>query len=103
LDNLYSELLAPLPPLAGIFFGHHVCHRNKLARHLATGLWVAQRFSAVIVSSLKKAALAAEVTCAILPKSTSFNQIGIGGAVTCSPLPHHRTCGSAYGGSVRLS
>src|SRR5713226_1310077 len=26
--------------------------------------------------------------------------IGIGGAVTCSPLPHHRTGGSAYGGSA---
>jgi hypothetical protein len=26
--------------------------------------------------------------------------IGIGGAVARSPLPHHRTCGSAYGGSV---
>jgi len=30
-------------------------------------------------------------------------QIGIGGVVAHSPLPHHRTCGSAYGGSVRLS
>jgi hypothetical protein len=29
--------------------------------------------------------------------------IGIGGVVAHSPLPHHRTCGSAYGGSVRLS
>ena len=27
-------------------------------------------------------------------------EIGIGGAVTCSPLPHHPTCGSASGGSV---
>src|SRR6266404_530877 len=27
-------------------------------------------------------------------------EIGIGGAVTCSPLPHHRTSGSAYGGSA---
>ena len=26
--------------------------------------------------------------------------IGIGGAVTCAPLPHHRTCGSASGGSA---
>jgi len=26
--------------------------------------------------------------------------IGIGGVVTHSPLPHHRTCGSAYGGSI---
>src|SRR6266481_6073521 len=26
--------------------------------------------------------------------------IGIGGTVTLSPLPHHRTCGSAYGGSA---
>jgi hypothetical protein len=26
--------------------------------------------------------------------------IGIGGAVTRSPLPHYRTGGSAYGGSV---
>jgi DNA-binding transcriptional ArsR family regulator len=30
----------------------------------------------------------------------SIGTIGIGGAVTRSPLPHHRTCGSAYGGSV---
>ena len=27
-------------------------------------------------------------------------EIGIGGTVTRPPLPHHRTCGSAYGGSV---
>ena len=27
-------------------------------------------------------------------------EIGIGGAVACSPLPHHRTGGSAYGGSA---
>ena len=27
-------------------------------------------------------------------------KIGIGGAVARSPLPHHRRCGSAYGGSV---
>ena len=27
-------------------------------------------------------------------------QIGIGGRVASPPLPHHRTCGSAYGGSV---
>jgi hypothetical protein len=26
--------------------------------------------------------------------------IGIGGVVAHSPLPHHRTCGSAYGGSA---
>jgi hypothetical protein len=31
----------------------------------------------------------------------SFEQlIGIGEVVTHSPLPHHRTCGSAYGGSA---
>jgi hypothetical protein len=27
-------------------------------------------------------------------------EIGIGGTVACPPLPHHRTCGSAYGGSA---
>jgi hypothetical protein len=26
--------------------------------------------------------------------------IGIGGTVARPPLPHHRTCGSAYGGSA---
>ena len=31
------------------------------------------------------------------------NRIGIGAAVTGRPLPHHRTCGSASGGSVGLS
>jgi hypothetical protein len=30
----------------------------------------------------------------------TFHVIGIGGAVTCSPLPHHRIGGSAYGGSA---
>ena len=29
--------------------------------------------------------------------------IGIGGGLTTSPLPHHRTCGSASGGSDGLS
>jgi hypothetical protein len=29
--------------------------------------------------------------------------IGIGGSLTAPPVPHHRTCGSAYGGSVTLS
>src|SRR5260370_41714672 len=29
--------------------------------------------------------------------------IGIGGTVARPPLPHHRTCGSAYGGSVRCA
>jgi hypothetical protein len=28
---------------------------------------------------------------------------GIGGAVARPPLPHHRICGSAYGGSVGLA
>jgi len=27
-------------------------------------------------------------------------QIGIGGSLAAAPLPHHRTCGSASGGSV---
>jgi hypothetical protein len=27
-------------------------------------------------------------------------QIGIGGSLAASPLPHHRTCGSASGGSA---
>ena len=35
-----------------------------------------------------------------MPLTRSGAQIGIGGAVTRPPLPHHRTCGSAYGGSV---
>jgi hypothetical protein len=26
--------------------------------------------------------------------------IGIGGSLAAPPLPHHRTCGSAYGGSA---
>ena len=30
---------------------------------------------------------------------TVCSEIGIGGRVTSPPLPHHRTCGSAYGGS----
>ena len=30
-------------------------------------------------------------------------QIGIGEVVAHSPLPHHRTCGSAYGGSANIA
>ncbi len=30
---------------------------------------------------------------------SQVHQIGIGGTVTRPPLPHHRRCGSAYGGS----
>ena len=29
-----------------------------------------------------------------------FQRIGIGGRVASPPLPHHRTSGSAYGGSI---
>jgi len=29
-----------------------------------------------------------------------LHTIGIGGQVALPPLPHHRTCGSAYGGSA---
>ena len=41
----------------------------------------------------------------IRSKATHLRPIGIGGRVAPSPLPHHRTCGSASGGSVpaRLS
>ena len=35
--------------------------------------------------------------------TTRTSAIGIGGGLTTSPLPHHRTCGSASGGSVGLS
>ena len=35
--------------------------------------------------------------------SLRIRKIGIGGAVARSPLPHHRTCGSAYGGSEELN
>ena len=38
-------------------------------------------------------------TCISQP-SNMLGTIGIGGAVTCSPPPHHPTCGSASGGSV---
>jgi hypothetical protein len=30
----------------------------------------------------------------------NHSKIGIGGSLTAPPLPHHRTCGSAYGGSA---
>jgi hypothetical protein len=36
-------------------------------------------------------------SCEVAPPK---EEIGIGGAVARSPLPHHRRCGSAYGGSV---
>jgi hypothetical protein len=31
---------------------------------------------------------------------TELERIGIGGSLTAPPLPHHRTCGSASGGSA---
>ena len=33
----------------------------------------------------------------------SLQIIGIGGSLTAPPLPHHRTCGSASGGSAKLA
>jgi len=30
-------------------------------------------------------------------------EIGIGGSLATPPLPHHRTCGSASGGSAKLA
>jgi uncharacterized protein YijF (DUF1287 family) len=33
-------------------------------------------------------------------EATNESPIGIGGRVAPPPLPHHRTCGSAYGGSA---
>src|SRR5580704_899237 len=35
-----------------------------------------------------------------LKLSLMLGTIGIGGTITRPPLPHHRTCGSAYGGSA---
>ena len=32
--------------------------------------------------------------------SNMLGTIGIGGSLAAPPLPHHRTCGSAYGGSA---
>jgi hypothetical protein len=32
--------------------------------------------------------------------SNMLGTIGIGGSLATPPLPHHRTCGSAYGGSA---
>jgi hypothetical protein len=34
------------------------------------------------------------------PSTRRVQPIGIGGAVARSPLPHHRTYGAVYGGSV---
>jgi len=37
-----------------------------------------------------------------VPMATEGGKIGIGGDLAVTPLPHHRTCGSASGGSVGL-
>jgi hypothetical protein len=34
------------------------------------------------------------------PRIQLFAKIGIGESLAAPPLPHHRTCGSAYGGSA---
>jgi hypothetical protein len=36
-------------------------------------------------------------------RNKKLNEIGIGEGFTALPLPHHRTCGSASGGSVKLA
>ena len=42
-----------------------------------------------------------EIRDSISPRVNGiWSEIGIGGTVARPPLPHHRTCGSAYGGSV---
>src|SRR5205823_15044884 len=39
-------------------------------------------------------------TSARPPEQAPAHPIGIGGRLAASPLPHHRTYGSVYGGSV---
>jgi hypothetical protein len=49
---------------------------------------------------LAAALLAAPLSvCAQAGKAGSGLPIGIGAAVTCRPLPHHRANGSVHGGS----
>jgi hypothetical protein len=40
------------------------------------------------------------VVCNRFPVADLGPEIGIGGRVAPPPLPHHRTCGSASGGSA---
>ena len=59
------------------------CSDQLLTRGLAFLLWI------VLLGSL--------ISRRILNGLTS---IGIGGSLAAPPLPHHRTCGSASGGSA---
>ncbi len=52
------------------------------------------RVTSLASGTLRQAGLA------IMPVPLCGTEIGIGGTVTRPPLPHHRTCGSASGGSV---
>jgi hypothetical protein len=38
-----------------------------------------------------------------MEEQLATGQIGIGGRLTTPPLPHHRTYGSVYGGSVNCA
>jgi transglutaminase-like putative cysteine protease/tetratricopeptide (TPR) repeat protein len=56
-----------------------------------------------MISAAWRASLQAEVGLHLTQVYEAMGQIGIGGRVTSPPLPHHRTCGSASGGSDGLS
>src|SRR5216684_389002 len=58
-------------------------------------LCVPDRCGLAIIGPLARHSRLRSGSCTLARRTT----IGIGGTVTRPPLPHHRRCGSAYGGS----
>src|SRR6267154_3423261 len=88
--NRFTELTVLTISLASLLGAGHCCRTEKHAslNLRLSGIRPAQ------ASGVEMACVHSWRFCiALVP-------IGIGGAVTCSPLPHHRTGGSAYGGSA---
>ena len=111
----------------GVWLGYELLHRLGLIPFLAEQLAIGREdiprgddvdgFGiGTMVRSLERAALGGARLSEILRLAVCLHQarqgtltpnllimlgtIGMGGGVTRSPLPHHRTCGSAYGGSI---
>ena len=95
LMDMGFAIICPLarhrrPLIQFLFIGSRVC--STLLSDLASRLGPCASLSLRLHQAVKR-------TCTS-KLSNMLGTIGIGGSLAAPPLPHHRTCGSAYGGSV---
>ena len=101
-----SDLLSPLPdrgehPVAGSKDQlHYLLHRKRALDVPSVVLETVARIDGGIVLDRDSNLLAFGAILRHPDLADLHPEIGIGGTVACPPLPHHRTCGSAYGGSA---